>query len=169
MKEEAEKVWSADLYCADGLVCVSQIVPRSIKADRNSDVPSDSCGSVRGAGVADFLVRTLWTSLCIQNANVGRCVRAVAAYVPSLRCVPSCRQARAFLQLVVQCPLAWWSKPLDFPAVSFVISKQQPATPYAPYSGASLCFYSRYSRASCQNQRGKDPQALIESWTQSPK
>lgn len=55
LKEEAKKVLIADLYCADGLVCVSQIVPRSIKVDRNSDIPSDSCESVRRAGIADFM------------------------------------------------------------------------------------------------------------------
>ena len=53
----------ADLYCADGLVCMSQIVPRSIKVDRNRDILSDSCESVCRAGIADFVGRALGASL----------------------------------------------------------------------------------------------------------
>ena len=54
---------TADLYCADGLVCVSQIVPRSIKVDRSSDILSDSCESVCRAGIADFVGRGSGVSL----------------------------------------------------------------------------------------------------------
>lgn len=49
----------AEQFCTDGLVCVSQIVLRSIKADRNSDIPSGSRESARRAGIADFVVRAL--------------------------------------------------------------------------------------------------------------
>lgn len=50
---------TADQSCTDGLIRVSQIVPRSIRVDRNSDVLSDSCDSVCRAEIADLVVGAL--------------------------------------------------------------------------------------------------------------
>lgn len=109
-------MWTADLCCADGLVRASQTVPPSIKVNSSSSVPAAS----RESAMWSWCHGKGLVTLPLNPEQHWRSVLMWVSEVRLLCCVPSCRQAPELLQLTVLlcCPQLWWSRPLNFTAVS---------------------------------------------------